>query len=127
MIVYISYNESLFISNDFAVPPQANTTDISISESGNSTAGETYSLVCSVLARSEPTITWLDQVETAVPSEMVITTGIMSTLIFNPLVASHAGNYTCRAMVEGQTSNRIFTVHVNAPGIDVSSRIHRGE
>ena len=37
-----------------------------------------------------------------VPSEMVSTTGIMGTLIFNPLSASHAGTYTCRAEVGGE-------------------------
>ena len=31
----------------------------------------------------------------SVPSEMVNTTGNMSTLTFDPLATSHAGNYTC--------------------------------
>ena len=33
---------------------------VSITTSGTNTAGETYSLVCSVIATSQPTITWLD-------------------------------------------------------------------
>ena len=77
---------------------------VSVTTSGTNTAGETYSLVCSVTVTGStdtPTITWLDPMDSQVPSEMVSTTGSMSTLTFNPLSASHAGTYTCRATVGG--------------------------
>ena len=75
---------------------------VSITPSGTNTAGETYSLVCSVTVTGStdtPTITWLDPMNSQVPSEMISTTGSMTTLTFNPLSASHAGTYTCRAIL----------------------------
>ena len=89
---------------------------VSITTSGTNTAGETYSLVCSATvtgSTDQPTITWLDQMNNTVPSEMVTTTGSMSTLTFNPLAASHAGTYTCRATVTGkvtQTDTKVVSV-----------------
>ena len=77
---------------------------VSITPYGTNTAGEAYSLVCSVTVTGStdtPTITWLDPMNSTVPSEMVSTTGSMSTLTFNPLSASHAGTYTCRATLGG--------------------------
>ena len=73
---------------------------VSITASGINTAGETYSLECSATvsgSTGQPTITWLDSMNNPVSSEMFATTGSMSTLTFNPLAASHTGNYTCRA------------------------------
>ena len=89
---------------------------ISITASGTNIAGETYSLECSATvtgSTDQPTITWLDQINNPVPSEMVTTTGSMSTLTFNPLVASHAGTYTCRVSAGGVTETQTFTVIVN--------------
>ena len=70
--------------------------------SGSNTAGETYSLECSANvtgSTDQPTTTWLIPMNNPVPSGMVTTTGSMSTLTFDPLAASHAGTYTCRATV----------------------------
>ena len=83
--------------------------------SGTNTAGEAYSLKCSATvtgSTDQPTITWLDPMNNPVPSEMVTTTGSMSTLTFNPLSASHAGTYTCRATVGStmQTATMDVTV-----------------
>ena len=83
------------------------------SGSGTNTAGETYSLVCSTSvtgSTDQPTITWLDPMNNLIVPP---TTGSMSTLIFNPLVASDAGTYTCRMMVGGLTETQTFTVVVN--------------
>ena len=69
---------------------------------GVNTAGETYSLQCSVTvtgSTDQPTITWLDPMNSPVLSDMVTTTGNVKTLMFSPLEASHAGNYTCSAKV----------------------------
>ena len=83
--------------------------------SGTNTAGETYSLECSATvtgSNDQPTITWLDPMNNPVPSGMVTTTGSMSTLTFDPLSASHAGTYTCRATVGStmQTATMDVTV-----------------
>ena len=70
--------------------------------------GETYSLECTVIvtgSTDQPTITWLDPMNNPVASEMVTTTGNMSSLTFSPLTASHAGNYTCVATVGGAVQN----------------------
>ena len=81
---------------------------VSILPSGTTIAGGTYSLECSATgtgSTDQPTITWLDPMNNSLPSEMVTTTGSMSTLTFNPLAASHAGTYTCRAMIGSLTQN----------------------
>ena len=99
----------------------------SITASGTNTAGEIYSLVCSVTvtgSTDQPTITWSGPMNNPVPSEMVTTTGSMSTLTFNPLSASHAGTYTCRATAGSLSGNRTLTVQVNVPGISVTVHHH---
>ena len=48
----------------------------------------------------QPDITWLGPMDSEVTAG-VETTGSMSTLTFNPLAASHAGTYTCRATLGG--------------------------
>ena len=62
----------------------------------------------------QPTITWLDPMNNPVPSGMVATTGSMSTLTFNPLAASHAGTYTCRAMVTDAMETATMEVTVES-------------
>ena len=42
-----------------------------------------------------------------------MTTGSVSRLTFNPLAASDAGSYTCRASVGGVMKEQEFTVLVN--------------
>ena len=95
--------------------PFSTDVNVSITPSGTNTAGDTYSLVCSVTvtgSNDTPTITWLDPTNSQVPSVMVSTTGSMSTLTFNQLSASHAGTYTCIAAVgsEVQTDEKEVTV-----------------
>ena len=89
---------------------------VSITPSGTNTAGASYSLVCSVTVTGStdtPTITWLDPMNSQVPSEMVSTTGSMSTLTFNQLSTSHAGTYTCRAtLTSGEMETDIMIVTV---------------
>ena len=46
----------------------------------------------------QPTITWLDPTNEAVPSGMVSVVGNVHSLTFSPLAASQAGTYSCRAM-----------------------------
>ena len=90
---------------------------VSISASGTNTAGETYNLECSVVTGSNddhPTITWLDPMNSPVSSGNVTTTGSMSTLTFNPLAASHAGTYTCRATVGSTMQNETMEVIVES-------------
>ena len=94
--------------------------NVSITTSGTNTAGEAYSLQCSVTvtgSTDQSTITWLDPTNNPVPSEMVITTGSMSTLTFNPLAASHAGTYTCRATVGGAVQNATEDVRVQSESL----------
>ena len=82
---------------------------VSITPSGTNTAGASYSLVCSVIVAGStdtPTIAWLDPMDSQVPSEVVSTTGSMSTLTFNPLSTSHAGTYTCRATLGSANTNQ---------------------
>ena len=59
----------------------------------------------------QPTITWLDPMNNMITSG-VETTGSMSTLTFNPLAASHAGTYTCRATLGGAVQTEEVAVTV---------------
>ena len=89
--------------------------NISVTASGTNTAGERYNLECSAIvtgSTGQPIITWLDPMNNTVPSGMVTTTGSMSTLTFNPLSASHAGTYTCRATLGGAIQNAVEVVTV---------------
>ena len=93
----------------------------SITESGNNIAGEIYSLVCSVTvtgSTEQPTITWLDSMNNQITSG-VVTTGSISTLMFSPLAASHAGTYTCRATLGSAEMNG--STEVSLRGIVLSS------
>ena len=73
-------------------------------------------LVCSATvaeSTDQPTFTWLDPMNNSVPSEMVTTTGSMSTLTFSPLTASYAGIYACEATAGNVTETQTTTVIVN--------------
>ena len=94
--------------------PPINIDVLPITSSGTATARETYRLVCSVTVTGStdaPTIIWLDPMNNQITSG-VMTTGSMSTLTFNPLAASHAGVYTCRATLGSamDTASRLVTV-----------------
>ena len=69
--------------------------------------------MCCVTANFNPIITWFDTINNTAPSEMITTTGNMSTLTYNPLSASHAGTYTCRATASDQvwTDTQAVIVH----------------
>ena len=74
--------------------------------------------MCSVTATSQPIITWLDDgvTITSDSSRTVSATtgdgsnGYSSTLILNPLLASHGGTYTCRATLNSGVSGAISQV-----------------
>ena len=97
-----------------AAPPTV--TIISITSSGSNTAGESYSLECTVTvtgSTDQPIITWLDPMDNIITSG-VVTTGSMSTLTFNPLAASHAGTYTCRATLGSAMDSAFRTITVQS-------------
>ena len=98
------------------------TVDITIvlTTSGASTAGEVYSLECSVNTtdsssnQSTIDITWLNPMNDRVPSGMVSTVGNTSTLTFNPLAASDAGTYTCRVGAGSTIQNATTSITVES-------------
>ena len=95
---------------------------------GINTAGESYSLQCSVTVTStgpidQPTITWLVNNGVEIGSSdaartVSVTNGstgsYSNTLTFSPLAASHAGTYTCRATVGDVIKNDVFMLVVNS-------------
>ena len=88
-----------------------------ITSSGNATAGESYSLECTVTvtgSNDQPTITWLMGPMNNMITSGVVTTGGMSTLTFNPLAASHAGIYTCRATLDSVMDSASTTITVQS-------------
>ena len=87
-----------------------------VTSSGDATAGESYSLECTVTvtgSNDQPTITWLMGANNMITSG-VVTTGGMSTLTFNPLAASHAGIYTCRATLDSVMDSASTTITVQS-------------
>ena len=82
---------------------------------GTCIAGENYGLECSVSVTGSIAaeaqsilITWLDDAGTSEINSPSVTTGMVtsssagsysSTLTFNPLTTSHAGTYTCGAIL----------------------------
>ena len=77
-----------------------------ITRTGTSTAGQTYSLDCS-LTGADDTVTyqWLDSNGTQLTN--------VSQLEFSLLRASDVGLYTCRATVGGVVVMETATVNVN--------------
>ena len=96
---------------------QVTITDVSIISSGTATAGESYSLECTVTVTGSadlPTITWLMGPMDNMITSGVVTTGSMSTLTFDPLAASHAGTYTCRATLGSAMDSEARTITVQS-------------
>ena len=88
-----------------------------IISSGTATAGESYSLECTVTvtgSNDQPTITWLMGPMDNMITSGVVTNGSMSTLTFNSLAASHAGTYTCRATLGSATDSASRTITVQS-------------
>jgi hypothetical protein len=88
---------------------------VSITQFGDNTAGESYGLECTVTvtgSTDQPMITWLMGPMDNMITSGVVTNGSMSTLTFNPLAASHAGTYTCRATLGSTEVNGPFDVIV---------------
>ena len=91
-------------------------TVVPITHSGSNTAGESYGLECTVTvtgSTDQPTINWLDPMDNVITSGVVMTGG-MSTLTFNPLAASHAGTYTCRATLGSAMDSASRTITVQS-------------
>ena len=87
--------------------------------SGTATAGESYSLECTVTvtgSNDRPTITWLmgPMNNQMMITSVVVTTDGMSTLTFNSLAASDAGTYTCRATLGSAMDSASTTITVQS-------------
>ena len=77
-----------------------------VTPTGTPTAGETFSLNCSVSGIDDPaTYQWFDSNGTQLTNT--------SELQFSPLRASEGGDYTCRAVVRGVVLEETTTVNVN--------------
>ena len=106
---------------------------VSISPSGSTTAGETYSLTCSATLHSRnpplpdpniipaPTFEWFfgPNGNAPLPSGLTPTETVLSsdtytsTLQFSSLSQSHEGNYTCRLGAGNLVNSIMFTVDGN--------------
>ena len=107
------------------LPTSPNIT-VSITVTGNNTAGKNYSLECSATvtgSTDQPTIIWLhdgDEIyltETTrmmSPPSLRSSSDYSSTLTFNPLLTSHAGTYTCTAMVGSVVETAAVVVTVQS-------------
>ena len=97
--------------------PSVTVTVSPITSSGTSTAGESYSLECTITVTGsidQPMITWLmGHMDNMITSGVVTNRG-SSTLTFNPLAASHAGTYTCRATLGNAVDSASTTITVKS-------------
>ena len=99
---------------------------ISITATGTNTVGKTYSMECSATvtgSTDQPTITWLhygdeisptDHTRMVSPPTLRSSGDYSSTLTFNPLLTSHAGTYTCTAMVRSVVETAAVTITVQS-------------
>ena len=95
-----------------------------ITSSGIKTAGESYTLECTVTvtgSTDQPTIIWLDNGAVISSTTTRMVSGITgsagsysTTLTFNPLAASHAGTYTCRATLDSAMDSASRTITVQS-------------
>ena len=77
---------------------------MTVTTSGNNTAGETYSLECSVNGGHSAQFQWFNESEIDVTGQesTVFTSSRSSNVLeFSPLHQSHGGTYTCSANVSG--------------------------
>ena len=109
-----------------------NSLSVAIILSGSTTAGETYSLICSATLHARnpplpdpnippPTFEWffgpngnalLPSGSGLTPTETVLRSGTYtSTLQFSPLSQSHAGNYTCQLGAGRLINSAVVTVN----------------
>ena len=106
------------ISPPITIPPTPVTVDVSpIISSGTAIAGESYSLECTVTvtgSNDQPMITWLMGPNMITSGVVTKFNGGMSTLTFNPLSASHAGTYTCRATLGSAMDSAPTTITVQS-------------
>ncbi len=80
---------------------------ITITSEGNSTAGENYTLTCSVsvieglVDDASVTTSWTNNRGEPIQPDFMQTSGInkTATLEFNPLLLSHGGQYVCNASI----------------------------
>ena len=88
---------------------------VNITPSGLNTAGENYSLECSVNG-FEATLQWTDERGVPLASQdyrqINTTSPSSSQLQFSPLHQTHGGNYTCTANVSGTMESQSIVVHV---------------
>ena len=110
--------DSLSTTPPLTEPPITITVDVSpITSSGTPTAGESYGLECTVTvtgSTDQPMITWLMGPMDNMITSGVIMNGSISTLTFNPLAASHAGTYTCRATLGSAMDSESRTITVQS-------------
>ena len=94
--------------------------NVEITTSGSPSAGETFSLECSISGTSDDaTFQWLrgspdNRTQlTSGGSRTINSTSSVSQLQFSPLRASHGGLYTCQVMVGNAAVEETTTVEVN--------------
>ena len=106
---YFYFSQSIFLTAPD--PPM-----IKIWSSGNSTAGEVYSLTCDVSLsqhlRQSPVIEWVgpdgNVIDNTTLRDVSLTSSSPSTtmtFLFNPLRTSHRGVYWCRATLTDMDAN----------------------
>ena len=96
---------NFFIHSLDLSPPRIN-----VKPKGNPTAGETYSLECSVetekgVRSTDISITWTTPSGASIKTENLTTNGTVTkgTLAFSPLNTSHSGEYICTGRISAES------------------------
>ena len=88
---------------------------VAITPSGVNTAGENYSLECTINGFAA-TFQWIDEKGVLIVSQgsrrIVSVSPSSSQLQLAPLHQTHGGNYTCTANVSGTMESKSIAVHV---------------
>ena len=92
---------------------------MSITSEENPTLGQSYTLTCNVSVASgvtgTPTVQWMrpgSSTPVVTGGDFTVSSTSPYTLTINPLRQSHAGQYTCQAMVDDDTVVASMTVDI---------------
>ena len=98
------------INIPISVPPVNETLDLNIFSKGNSTAGESISINCTVSEKvrglvNSPQVTWIGQL-----GEHVEITGQSAIFSFHILKTSHGNKYTCQGSMDSPALSKPYVV-----------------
>lgn len=125
MYVYIIPEDASFKLSSATTFSGSQNFTLNITQEGNQTAGENYTLICSILPNLTGNVTnfkWFYEVENTYEiinssNQAVINALFKSELLFTPLHESHTGTYICQGSYYGSLQSKSSHIMVNVIGM----------